>query len=67
MRNILFPCTRSWRSRFFTVTDNGVFYSLKKKSYEIRDMFLFCNRFKVLCGNLQTDHELGIVLKTATR
>jgi len=30
-------------------------------------MFLFCNRFKLLCGNLQTDYEFGIVLKTATR
>jgi hypothetical protein len=67
MRSLLCPCARNWRSRYFTITDNGVFYSKRSKSFEIRDMLLFCNRFKVMCGSRQTSDELGIILHSATR
>lgn len=49
------------------MTDNGVFYSKRRKTFEIRDMLLFCNRFRLLSGNVETDDELGIVLLSATR
>lgn len=63
----LCPCARTWRSRHFTITDNGVFYTKLKRSFEVKDMLIYCNRFKIFVGKEETDDELGIKVKSATR
>jgi hypothetical protein len=55
LRHCLCPCARTWRTRFFTVTDNGVFYSKVRRSFEVRDMLIYCNRFKLFIGRNETD------------
>lgn len=67
MTHCLCPCAKTWRSRYFTVTDNGVFYALQRRTFEIRDMLIFCNRFKVLVGKEETDYEFGVTIISATR
>ncbi len=49
-RHLLCPCARTWRSRYFTVTDNGLFYAKGKRTFLIRDMLIYCSQFQVLMG-----------------
>jgi hypothetical protein len=58
---------RNWRSRWFTVTDEGIFYTIKRKSFEIKEMLNFSHHFKIYCGLEQTGHELGIEIVSSYR
>jgi hypothetical protein len=49
------------------VTDNGVFYSKLRRSFEVRDMLIYCNRFKIFVGSQETDDEFGVTLKSSQR
>ena len=40
--------------RYFTVTDNGILYTKKSKSFDIKDMLLFCFRFTMYYGLFKT-------------
>lgn len=66
-KNFFCGCCRNWRKRYFTVTDQCVFYTSDKKSYEIKEMLPFSTHFSVLYGINQTNFELGIIIKSSYR
>ena len=35
-KTIICGCCRNWRTRYFTITDECVFYTAHKKNYEIK-------------------------------
>ena len=67
LRHLICPCARSWRTRFFTVTDSGVFYTREKKSYQLKEMLLYCTKFRLFWGVRETGEYLGIELISSTR
>lgn len=38
-----------------------------RRSFEVRDMLIFCNRFKMFLGGQETDDELGVTLRSSQR
>jgi phospholipase D1/2 len=63
----MMPCVRSWKLRYFTVTDNGILYTSKSKTFEIKDMLLYCFKFTIFYGLFKTGRELGLVIESSTR
>ena len=64
-KSIFCGCCRNWRKRFFTVTDECVFYTSERKSYDIKEMLPFSTHFSVVYGVNLTGFELGIIIKSS--
>lgn len=58
---------RRWLKRWFTITDEGILYSITSQSKVVREMFLFDQSFKLEYGLKATGTKKGLTIITSNR
>ncbi len=57
----------SWRHKFFTITNEGIYYTDTDNSFSIKEIILFNQSFSLLHGEIKTGYTYGIVLNSSHR
>lgn len=57
----------SWRHKFFTITNEGLYYTDEEDSFNIKEMLLFNESFSLSHGEIKTGYTYGLILNSSHR